>query len=306
MSSFLKKLAPIALGIAAPYAAPALGISKLVAGVGAGALGGAIGGRGLKGALLGGLQGGLGSIASGAGSALAGSGSNAASQGSNVLGAAAKTSSSGLGSALSKALGGISNITSGNTGTLLSGLQAYKAQSDAEKKLKQAQMQSQEALQPFLGAGQQGLSALQSGFDPSQLTSDAGYQFRVQQGNQALERSLAAKGMGDSGAALKAAQDYGQGLASQSYNDAYNQWLQKNSGLANYGQSATGNLLGTYNNMGDIGANAAIAKSNIISGSLYNALSGNNQSYVDASGNQVYNNKRITGYDPKTGQPIYG
>lgn len=307
MSSLIKKIAPIALGIAAPYAAPFLGISGLAAGIGAGALGGAIGGGGLKGALLGGATGGIGSYAS---TALGGATGAASGYGvGGKLGAtldglkAASTVqpsfASGLGSALKNSLGG-------NTGTtLLSGLQSYSAQDDAEKKLREAQGMSQEALSPYLQAGRQGISSLQAGFDPSQLESDAGYQFRLEQGNQALDRRLNASGMNDSGAALKAAQDYGQGLASQSYNDAYNQWYQKNAALGNYGQGAANTLTGVYDNIGNIGSNAAVAKSNIITGSLSNLLRGGNDSYVDASGKQNYG-QTIVGYDPKTGKPIYG
>lgn len=48
-------------------------------------------------------------------------------------------------------------------------------------------------------------------------TSDPSYQFRLQQGQQAVERSALAKGIGFSGNALQALTDYGQGAASQEY-----------------------------------------------------------------------------------------
>ena len=47
------------------------------------------------------------------------------------------------------------------------------------------------------------------------------YQFLLKQGQQALDRSAAARGMGYSGAQLKAAQQFGQGLASQQYDKEY-------------------------------------------------------------------------------------
>lgn len=295
MSSLIKKIAPIALSIVAPYAAPALGITSALGtaalGAGLGAAGGALSGGGLKSALLGGVTGGIGGYAgaggfgNAAGTTLAEAtgkaGLQGATQGSGIVGAVTRNIPSGLGSALKTAV-------SGDSGTLLSGVQSYMAQDDAEEQLRKAQGRAQEALSPYLSAGTSGIDALKSGFDPSQITNDAGYQFRLQQGNQALERSLAAKGMGDSGAALKAAQDYGQGLASQSYNDAFNQWLQKNSGLANYGANATGTLVDTYGNLGNIGANAAIAKSNVMTGTLSNLLRGT----------------KIVGYD-ENGKPIY-
>ena len=48
------------------------------------------------------------------------------------------------------------------------------------------------------------------------------YQFLLKQGQQALDRSAAARGMGYSGAQMKAAQQFGQGLASQQYDTEYN------------------------------------------------------------------------------------
>src|SRR3990167_9690943 len=53
---------------------------------------------------------------------------------------------------------------------------------------------------------------LYSGFE-----QDPGYQFRLQQGEQALGRSAAARGGRLGGAQLKALADYGQGMASQEF-----------------------------------------------------------------------------------------
>ena len=48
------------------------------------------------------------------------------------------------------------------------------------------------------------------------------YQFLQKQGQQALDRSAAARGMGYSGAQMKAVQQFGQDLASQQYDNEYN------------------------------------------------------------------------------------
>ena len=53
-------------------------------------------------------------------------------------------------------------------------------------------------------------------------TNNPAYQFQLKQGQQQLDRSNAARGMGYSGAQMKAAQDYGQGMASQQYDKEYN------------------------------------------------------------------------------------
>jgi len=58
------------------------------------------------------------------------------------------------------------------------------------------------------------------------LDQDPGYQFRLQQGLDALQNSAAARGgLGDPNT-LRAVQDYGQGAASQEYQNAYNRALQ--------------------------------------------------------------------------------
>lgn len=62
-----------------------------------------------------------------------------------------------------------------------------------------------------------------------------GYQFRLDQGNQAIERMAAARGMRLSGATLKAADNYNQGMASNEYGNYLNQL----SSLAGRGQIAT-------------------------------------------------------------------
>jgi hypothetical protein len=104
------------------------------------------------------------------------------------------------------------------------------------------------------------------------LAQDPGYQFRLDQGNQALLRAAAAGGGLGSGGTLKAAQQYGQDYASNEYNNAYNRYAntrQANYGnllnLANLGQNANSqfaNATGQYGNqftgvtMGTADANA--------------------------------------------------
>src|ERR1035441_1764915 len=84
--------------------------------------------------------------------------------------------------------------------------------------------------QPYQAAGVQGLNKLQStagtfSFNPSDLQNDPGYQFQLQQGNKALAASAAGRGMLQSGRALKAMDQFSQGLAGTSYQNAYNRAL---------------------------------------------------------------------------------
>lgn len=57
--------------------------------------------------------------------------------------------------------------------------------------------------------------------------NDPGYQFRLQQGEQALQRAAAAKGGIYSGGTLKALSRYGQDYASNEYGNVYNRALQQ-------------------------------------------------------------------------------
>ena len=66
-------------------------------------------------------------------------------------------------------------------------------------------------------------SLLQS-FNETEMKADPGYAFRVAEGQKAIERSTAAKGGLQSGAALKAATRYGQEMGSQEYQNAYNRF----------------------------------------------------------------------------------
>lgn len=59
-------------------------------------------------------------------------------------------------------------------------------------------------------------------FTGADLQNEPGYQFGLQQGNQALDRKAAAGGGYFSGAALKAAQTFGQDYAGTKFNEAFN------------------------------------------------------------------------------------
>lgn len=297
MSKSLKKIASVALPVGAAFIP---GIGPLAA-AGLGAAGGLVGGGGLKGALLGGLTSGAGNYL-GASNILGGSSMFGPATASQVASAGSTNAalsglkSSGLAGALKA---GGSGISLGNVGTIASGVNSYMTQDDMEEKLLAAQGKAASAYAPYSAAGLSANSQLSdrlsAGFNPGDLTSDPGYQFQLAEGNKALDRRLAASGALDSGAAIKAGQDYGQGLASTTYNDAYNRWLQQNSQLA--GQSGQGfgaatGLAGVYDTEGDIQANADVGRTNILSSTLSSLLSGSGEiAYYDANGKPVYKNQ---------------
>jgi hypothetical protein len=139
-------------------------------------------------------------------------------------------------------------------------------------------------------------------FNYSQI-SDPGTQFRLQEGLNAMNATAAARGGLMSGNALRAGQEYGQNLASQEYQNAFNRYREKfdrqtqthnldaaradllynrMANLAGIGQ-ATSNQLGGYSsnyaqNAGDIinakgvnSANSALALGNARSSQYANA-----------------------------------
>lgn len=102
------------------------------------------------------------------------------------------------------------------------------------------------------------------------LGQDPGYAFRMSEGMKALERSAAARGGLLSGAQMKGISRYGQDLASQEYQNAYNRALteynarvnreatgyNRLASLAGIGQTATGQLTGAAGQLGSqIGSN---------------------------------------------------
>ena len=112
---------------------------------------------------------------------------------------------------------------------------------------------------------------------PEEVMQDPGYQFGLQQGQQALDRKIAAMGGRVSGASLKAAARYGTDYASTGYNAAYQRGqdrLNRLAAIAGLGQTATqasaqsgANATNAISNLmtsqGDANAARSIAQGNI-------------------------------------------
>jgi hypothetical protein len=131
-----------------------------------------------------------------------------------------------------------------NAATSAAQLQAQSAKDSLDFQKQEWQTQQQN-MAPWLQAGKGALGEL-SGLTstpgqglltpwtqqfqaPTDVTqqNDPGYQFRLQQGMQALNNSAAAKGNLLSGNTLEAQQQYGQNYASNEYNNVYNRALQQ-------------------------------------------------------------------------------
>lgn len=180
------------------------------------------------------------------------------------------------------------NVYSGYVGD-----QAAKSMADAQLQSTNAALgqqakqfgQTQANLAPYQATGaaaSSNLGSLLSGDPATQLATlqaTPGYQFQYDQGMRGLNQNLASQGNFFSGDALKAAQQYGQGLASTSYNNIVNQ----NQAASNSGQSGALGLgsLGAGNaaantqlltDQGNIGANQINNSNNAVNQSLSNLL----------------------------------
>lgn len=152
----------------------------------------------------------------------------------------------------------------------------------ANSAITDAYKQQQGYLDPYKNAGAGALDRLSSGniLNKENLGMDEGYQFRLAQGNQAINNAAAARGMGNSGAAMKSLAAYGQNLASEEYDKAYNRQYQNLSQLAGYGSNASNNLAsaaGAYgSNLSNnhLGLGNATAAANIAQSNQQNALLG--------------------------------
>lgn len=109
--------------------------------------------------------------------------------------------------------------------------------------------------QPQYDFGQERLGAFKNWLaDPNAVTQDPSYQWRLNQGTNALENSAAARGGLLSGNTARAVTDYAQGAASQEYGNQFDRWMQQ----LGYGQNAT-------NALGGLASNEANALASLIS-----------------------------------------
>jgi len=140
-------------------------------------------------------------------------------------------------------------------------VQAGAANRAADLQYKQYQ-ENVERQKPFYEAGVNALPELIAAskytpFGMQQFQQDPGYGFRLKEGQQALDRSAAARGGLISGAALKAATRYGQDMGSQEYTNAFNRYQVERAARLNPLQSLTGMGQTTANTLGSAGQNMA-------------------------------------------------
>lgn len=140
---------------------------------------------------------------------------------------------------------------------------AANAQIDAANQAnaleKQMYEQSRADQMPWLEQGKASLSQLAGLTKPdgelmrtysaADFQADPGYQFRLNEATKGADRAMAARGLTNSGTALRELSRVNQGMASDEFQNAYNRWMQQRlnqynmlSGLANTGQVTGGQL----------------------------------------------------------------
>ncbi len=126
---------------------------------------------------------------------------------------------------------------------------------------REAGLTSQNRLLDLLGlsknTGAAGYGSLMRDFGMSDFQADPGYAFRMSEGLKGLDRTAASRGGLLSGAALKGAERFGQDLASQEYQNAFNRYQTNRANKLNPLQSLMGSGQTAANTVGNAAQNYA-------------------------------------------------
>jgi hypothetical protein len=160
-------------------------------------------------------------------------------------------------------------------------------------------------------------ASLMQGFTAKDFQADPGYAFRMSEGMKALERSAAARGGLLSGATLRGTQRYGQDLASQEYQNAFNRFQANRATQGQeYGnafsrfQAERANTLNPFQSLAGVaqssantvGQQAGAYGANV--GNLMSATGASNANALLAAGNARAS--AYQGYGTAAGQAIQG
>ena len=166
--------------------------------------------------------------------------------------------------------------------------QMFERQIELQEPFRQAGLTAQQQIMQLLGIGgdasMPGYGSMARPFGQQDFEQDPGYAFRQQEGMRALERSAAARGGLLSGNTMRGIQRFGQDLASQEYQNAFNRFqieraarLNPLQSLMGSGQSAANVMTGAAGqagqNIGQMQLGAGQARASGYIGSA-NALAG--------------------------------
>lgn len=157
----------------------------------------------------------------------------------------------------------------------------FNKQVELQEPFRQAGLTAQNQLLSLLGIGGDtsapGYGRYAKDFSMADYTADPGYAFRLSEGLKGLDAQAAARGGLISGAALKAATNYGQQAGSQEYANAYNRYqtnranqLNPLQSLMGAGQSSANQLTGAAGALGQGVGQAAVASGNAQAGGYLN------------------------------------
>jgi hypothetical protein len=196
----------------------------------------------------------------------------------------------------------------------------FERQVELQEPFREAGMAGQNRLLQLLGLGEDKSAAdfgkyASAEFGMDKFTADPGYAFRMAEGMKGLERSAAARGGLLSGSALKGIQRYGQDLASQEYQNAFNRYqtartntLNPYASLAGVAQSSANTLTGAAGTLGQqIGSNIIGAGNAAAAGQIgvSNAITGGVGQGINFYQNQQFMNRLFpTTAGPSTGPEL--
>ena len=193
----------------------------------------------------------------------------------------------------------------------------YEEQKALQEPYRQAGLEGQNRLMAYLGLGDTSATGYGQWAAPS-LTAqtfnqyqDPGYAFRMSEGLKALDQTAASRGGVLSGNALRAATLYGQGLASEEYQNAFNRYQTSRAAalsplqqLQGIGQAAASNQAASAGQYGTGVASALTGAANAQAAGTMgtaNAISSGLGSYLNYSQNQnIANALRTSTYGSPT------
>lgn len=194
-----------------------------------------------------------------------------------------------------KAIGSITGANSQAKAAQSAANTQAKASREATQIQKDMYDQTRKDLMPYADAGKTALAQLMGQMTPNgyfnqtytgqDIYQDPSYQFRLQQGQDAIQSGAAAQGGLLSGATLKALQSYGQDYASQEYQNAYNRFNTDQTNQYN----RLSNLVGMGQNAAAMQGNQGMQTAQAVAN---NTMAGANATAAGqiAAGNKTANN----------------
>jgi hypothetical protein len=172
----------------------------------------------------------------------------------------------------------------------------FQRQTELQEPFRQGGLTAQNEIMQLLGIGGDktaaGYGSLGKAFGTEQFQQDPGYAFRQSEGMKALERSAAARGNLLSGSTLKGVQRFGQDLASQEYQNAFNRYQTERAAKLNPLQS----LMGAGQSSANVLTGAAGQMGQNEASNIYNAGQARASGYIGQA--NALNNAlgQVTGY----------